>query len=145
MKKSLTTLALAFTLMFTNAFATAQDTAGQADKFEKRHYDGAECIAFYKYGHALTKRDNRSYEIANKFEALNKYLRKWLKLDVGELDIKEIRKIGRESFKKHMEENDHKYELKVDDYDSELLDLYKRYNAQCQGVIQFYKTFEATL
>lgn len=107
---------------------------------QKRHIETSECIAFYTWGEASTKHNKEDYRITNKFKKLKSFLKKKLRLDVGSKAIKTVIQKGRSNFKKHLELHDDKYELKHDEYETELLEVYKHYNPQCKSAITYYQT-----
>lgn len=139
MKNILKTTTVLIIFICLNSVAASQHSSSDFEKIQKRHIETSECIAFYNYGYALTKRNKDTSRISNKFKALDKFLRKQLKLDVEDKDIDQVRKMGRQNLKKHMEENDHTYDVTIDGHDDELLDLFKRYNPQCSSVIKYYQ------
>lgn len=139
MKNVLTRIVCLLLFISFNTIAATQISSSNLGQYRQHHIEASECIAFYGYGYDLTKRDKVAYRIANKFKALDKFLKKQLKLDVSEDDIKNIRKIGRRNFTQYMNDNDHKYEIKIDGYDDELLDLYNKYSTQCENAIKYYQ------
>ena len=140
MKKRLKIITALTFLMSLHCVAGQQNSQAETIKYQQRHIETSECIAFYKYGQGSTKNDRRDHDITRKFKSLNRFLKKQLKLDVGDDAINELRVMGRENLKRYMEDNDHIYELKHDGHATELLDLFRRYNPQCQSAIKYYQT-----
>ena len=139
MKNKLKTITALTFLMSLHCVAEQQSSPTEMIKYQQRHIETSECIAFYKYGQASTKNDIRDHDITRKFKSLNRFLKKQLKLDVGEDEIEKLRVIGRNNLKRYLEDNDHIYELKHDGHATELLDLFRRYNPQCQSAIKYYQ------
>lgn len=137
MKKIISTLALFVCL---HSVAEPQDSSVNIDPNQKRHIETAECVAVYNYGQNLTKKNKQDHSITHKFKTIKNFLKKQLTLDVGDTNIAQVRKAGRNNVRAYLQENDHIYDLKHDGYETELLNLFKHYNTQCQMAIKYYQT-----